>query len=91
MATFIKFMGRKLVKWKRMQKAKMAVIKQLSISILKLNELHVLLHFFNLQLNILRYEKNIFCFLDQIIYALYSFTHTFSTLYIGLLFTRTVA
>ena len=27
MATFIKFMGRELVKWKKMQKAKMAAIK----------------------------------------------------------------
>ena len=40
--------------------------KMLSISILKLNKLHVLLYFktYKLQINILSYVKNIFSFLD---------------------------
>ena len=56
-------------------------------SILKLNKLHVLLHLSikELQVNILWYVKNIFCF-----YVLYSFTCTFFRFYIGLILTRTV-
>ena len=50
------------------RKAKMTAIKHLSISILKLNKLHVLLHFSleKLHVNILWYVKNITCFLDQL-------------------------
>ena len=64
--------------------------KTLSISILKLNNLHVLLYFFTykLRVDILWYVKTICCFLDS--YVLYSFTHTFSTYYVGLLFAHTV-
>ena len=60
MATFIKFMSRDLVKWKRIQKAKMAANKMLSIFILKLNKLHVLLLFstYKLRENILWSVKN---------------------------------
>ena len=66
MARFIKFMGRALVKWKKMQKAKMDDSDEtLSILILNLNKLHVLLYYSNykLHVNILWYVRNTFCFL----------------------------
>ena len=67
-------------------------IIMLSISILKLNKLHVLLYLltYTLRVNILWSVKNIFLLFRLIIYVLYSFIHTFSCLYIGLLFTLTV-
>ena len=62
--------------------------KTLSILIFKLN---VLLYFsaYELRVYILWYVKNIFCFSRLIICVVCSFTRTFSTFYIGLLFTRT--
>ena len=55
MATVIKFMGRKLVKWKRMKKSKDSDSKTLLILILKLNKQHVLSYFstYKLRINIL--------------------------------------
>ena len=90
MATFIKLMERKLVKWKR--KAKMPVKKMMSISISMLNKLHASLYLsmYKLWVNILWYITNIFSFFILIIYVLFAFTHTVSNFYIGLLFTRTI-
>ena len=67
-------------------------VETLWISILKLNELHILLYFstYKLWVNILWYVKNIFCFFRLIIYVLYSFTHTFSTFYKGSFFSHTL-
>ena len=66
MVSFVKFMGRELVKSKRMQKVKMAVIKHCRLLVLRLDNLYVLLHFstYKLRVNILWYAKNIFWFLD---------------------------
>ena len=64
-----------------------------SISILKLNKLHILLPIstYELRVNIICYVLNIFCVFRLIIYVLFSFTYSFSTFHIGLLFTHTVA
>ena len=61
MASFIKYMGRELVKWKRMQKRQDGGDKTLSALILKLNKLHGLLHLstYKLWVNILWYVMNI--------------------------------
>ena len=58
-ATVIKFIGRELVKWMRMLKAKIA-----AILILKSNKLYVLLYIstYTLWVDILWSVKNKFCF-----------------------------
>ena len=86
MVSFIKSMGRELVKWKRMQKAQDGGNKTLLISILKMKKLHVLLF-----QHISTVVCTVYIWLFRlIIYVLCSVTHTFSNIYIGLLFTRTV-
>ena len=67
--------------------------RMLSISPIKSIKLHVLLHFFFNSKVAGKYiavcKEYIFLF-RLIIYVLYSFTHIFTTIYIGLLFTPTV-
>ena len=67
--------------------------KTLLISILKLNKLHVLLYVstYKLRVKISWYVKKNLLLFRLIFYVLYSFRHTFSTFYIRLLFTRTMA
>ena len=66
MVPFINSIGREFVKLKRMQKSKMVRDETLSISILKLNKLHVLLYVSTdkFQLNALWYVNNISYILD---------------------------
>ena len=60
-----------------------------SISILKLNKLHVSLCFnFKIEDKYIVVCEEYILLLRLIIYALYSFTHTFSAFYSGLLFIR---
>ena len=61
--------------------------------IFKWNKQHVLLHFltYKLQVNIFLVCKEYILHFILIIYVLYSFTGSFSTFIIGLLFTHTMA
>ena len=67
--------------------------KMPSISILKLKYVikHAVYSTLKLWVNIFCYVFNIFCFFRLIIYVLYSFNRSFSTFYVGLLSTHTVA
>ena len=91
-ATLINSMGRKLVNERECKKTpKMAAIKRCRFQFLKLNKLHLVTYF-----NLRMVGKYILLLIEYIslfrlvIYVLLSFTRSFSTFSIGLLFTHTL-